>query len=216
MSNQEIRNVAFCPHCGNRAPQRLALEQQFQSRAYTMDGRLLKDDLPSTFYIAICETCNEILVYVDEASIAPGREYFTSSILVWPDRGQLGRAVPEKIREIYSEAFRIKSLAPNAFAVQIRRALEAITEDRGIKKGSLFERLKKLVNQGVLPPVLAEMTDLIRLLGNIGAHSNVSVVRPGHARVIDDFFRAIVEYVYVAPDKLERLKTNLGDLELDD
>jgi len=57
--------------------------------------------------------------------------------LIWPDPGVLHQAVPKAVAECYIEASRIKNLAPNAFAVQIRRALEALCDDRGAKKGIL-------------------------------------------------------------------------------
>lgn len=53
------------------------------------------------------------------------------------------------------------------------------------------------------------MTDVLRLLGNIGAHAAGQSVKLGHVRAIDDFFRAIIEYVYVAPSKLKEFRDRL-------
>jgi hypothetical protein len=80
-------------------------------------------------------------------------------------------------------------------------------------KGSLFERLNGLVENNEIPPVLSEMSDVIRLIGNIGAHASQQNVKPGHVKIIDEFFRAIIEYVYVAPQKIMKLKNQLKVLK---
>lgn len=206
-----IRRVVFCPHCGNRAPQRLIHTQEYLGKSYLMDGSLADDDLPCAYYVAVCETCNEILLYHEVDPSGDDKDFHLTD-LIWPDLGVLHIAVPKAVAGCYEEAARIKNLAPNAFAVQIRRALEALCDDRSAKKGNLVHRLQDLASQGEIPPILAEMTDVLRLLGNIGAHVADRSVKPGHVNAIDGFFRAIIEYVYVAPSKLKRFRDTLDRL----
>jgi len=201
---ETIRRVAFCPHCGNRAPQRLIHTQEYLGRGYSMDGSV-DNTLPCTYFVAVCETCNEILLYDVFCDIVEDKDFHRAN-LVWPNPGVLHQSVPKAIAECYAEAARIKNLAPNAFAVQIRRALEALCDNRSAKKGVLHLRLKDLVSRGEIPPVLAEMTYVLRLLGNIGAHAADQSIKPGHVLAIDDFFRVIIEYVYVAPSKLKEFR----------
>lgn len=205
---EPIRRVAFCPHCGNRAPQRHILTQNYLGEGYSMDGDLAGTNFPCACYVAVCETCNQVLLYHAIIDVVEDKDFHLAD-LIWPDPGVLHRAVPKAVVDCYSEAARIKNLAPNAFAVQIRRALEAICDDRGIKKGALQRRLGELASRGEIPPVLAEMTDVLRLLGNIGAHAADQSVKPGHVWAIDGFFRAVVEYVYVAPSKLKEFRDGL-------
>jgi len=205
---EPIRRVAFCPHCGNRAPQRHIHTQNYLGQGYSMSGDLSDTDLPCAYYVAVCETCNEILLYYAFIDVVEDKDFHLAD-LIWPDPGVLHKAVPKAVAECYSEAVRIKNVAPNAFAVQIRRALEAICDDRGAKKGVLQRRLEGLASQGEIPTILAEMTDVLRLLGNIGAHVADQSVKPGHVQAIDGFFRAVVEYVYVAPSKLKEFRDRL-------
>ena len=207
-----VRKVAFCPHCGNRAPQRLIHTQHFLSYGYSLDGDRSDYDLPSIYFVVECETCHEILLYLAEG-YEPEGNAFHQTDLIWPDPGSLHRSVPRRVREHYEEAARIKNLAPNAFAVQIRRALEAVCEDRGTKKGTLQRKLEELSTRGEIPPVLAQMTDILRLLGNIGAHADEQSVKPGHVSAIDKFFRAIVEYVYVSPSIIRAIRSQLEMLK---
>ena len=126
--------------------------------------------------------------------------------MAYPGSVDLPEPVPINVREVYAEASRIKRSAPNAFAVMLRRALEAVCDDRGVEKGALGERLRKLADHGEVPPLLAEVSDVVRMLGNIGAHASSLSVTVPDTWVLDDFFRAIVEYVYIAPSKLKKYK----------
>ena len=205
--------IGYCPHCGNHAPQRAVHTQPYMAYAYKMDGTKTEADMPSTYIVATCGTCDEILLYHD-FGLYPEEQYpFTKCDLLWPNNGLLHRSVPAKIRAIYNEAYRIRNLAPNAFAVQIRRALEALADDRGANRGNLHRRLQQIAEKGEIPPMLAEMTDVLRLLGNLGAHASGQEVKPGHVSVLDEFFRAVIEYVYVAPSKIAEFREQLAATE---
>jgi len=138
-------------------------------------------------------------------------EEFNYGELSYPESDHLPMAVPSRIRKVYAEAARIKNIAPNAFAVQIRRALEVLCEDRGAKKGNLQNRLSALGDKGEIPSTLAKASDLLRLLGNIGAHGINQDIHPLQVFPIDDFFRAVVEYVYIAPSKLKEFQERLNE-----
>jgi len=122
----------------------------------------------------------------------------------------LDDSVPEHISKIYEEAIRIKNIAPNAFAVQIRKGLEAICKDRGTKKKYLTEQIKELAEKGEIPSNLVEASDVVRLIGNIGAHANNQEVHPMQAFAINDFFKMLIEYIYVSPDRMMQFKASLG------
>jgi hypothetical protein len=202
-----IRRVLYCPHCGNRAPQRLIHRQRYYERSWYVTSGEESRDLWSTF-VAVCETCGKVLLYDNLGDVLDDAE-FEKAELEYPKSGGLSMDVPETIRKVYEEAVRTKEIAPNAFAVQVRRALEALCEDRDAKGHSLAEKLKDLSSRGEIPPVLAEMTDVLRIIGNIGAHGISESVHPLQASAIDEFFKAVIEYVYVAPAKLRAFKEGM-------
>jgi hypothetical protein len=200
-SKRTIRRIAYCTHCGNRAPQELIHTQRYLERAWSYpEGKKTKPSRWSMF-VAVCDTCNQLLLY-ENAGDQTVPEHFDKCELVFPRPSRVSIAVPREIAAIYEEAIRIKELAPNAFAVQIRRALEALASDKGIKKGTLQVQLNQLVKNGDIPPNLARASDLLRTLGNVGAHASSQSVHPLLAHTIDEFFRAVIEYVYVAPKRL--------------
>ncbi len=207
--NPTIKKVAYCPHCGNRAPQRLIHKQNYLERVWSSADGAEAEPAPWSIFIAVCETCNHALLY-ENVGDQFDEDKFDICELVYPSAAGFPVSVPQQIKNVYDEANRIKRLAPNAFAVQIRRAMEVLCEDKGVTTGSLQKRLDKLVDKGEIPPVLAEATDLLRLLGNVGAHGTNQTVHPLLANAIDEFFRAVVEYVYVAPSKLKEFRDTMN------
>lgn len=204
---EQIRKVAYCPHCCNTAPQLLVHHQYHLEKAYaTSDGA--ESEYPWSTFVAVCETCLHVLVY-DNTGNQWEPEQFHLSDLVYPKSSYLHYCVPPLIKNAYNEAHRIKVIAPSAFAVQIRRALEAICDEQGANRGNLQSRLGALSDAGKLPPILSDAGDLLRLLGNIGAHGISETIHPLQANSLDEFFRAIVEYIYIAPYRLNEVKAQM-------
>ncbi len=204
----KISKIAFCPHCGNKAPQRLIHVQTCE-----WVGRTLLDDeeldVGRTYFVASCGTCNHILLYSmygDDHGEEDYAEIFAESHLEYPDSGHLDFSVPASIKQVYENAARIKLSNPDAFAAQIRRALEALCKDRGAEGENLHDMIKDLVNLEKLPATLAAAAGLLKDMGNKGAHADNETIRLNQVDALDKFFRAIVEYVYVAPSMVEALR----------
>lgn len=201
-------HIAFCPHCGNRSPQRVVLEHTYRDVWYSEDGTPSPPDSTpdSEAIVCVCGTCDSLLVY-DGISREETQHW---PELAYPRDFALSKFVPGGVSTIYHEAAMVKRNAPNAFAILIRKALEAICDDRGAPAGTLAKRLKFLSDKGEIPPVLSKVTDVIRVVGNSAAHASLQKITPQMTWAIDDFFRAIVEYVYVAPSKLDEFQKKLA------
>jgi Domain of unknown function (DUF4145) len=195
----------FCPRCGNVSPQLMRYAHKCEEDEWTSEGEAF--GLPSVYFVVSCQTCDGFLVYADYGDIGAADD-FTKAVLVYPGNG-VDASVPERVAAIYSEAARIKRIAPNAFATQIRRALEAVCDDRGGTSGTLATQLKELASRGEIPPPLASLTDTLRTLGNIGAHATDEKIEPWQVESIDELFRAVIEYIYVAPSRLKSFKESL-------
>jgi hypothetical protein len=72
--------------------------------------------------------------------------------------------------------------------------------------------LKELAERGEIPPVLAQVTHILRMLGNIGAHGKIEA---RHVQAIDEFFHAVVEYIYVAPRRVKEFQDALNAANFD-
>jgi hypothetical protein len=95
----------------------------------------------------------------------------------------------------------------NAFAVMLRRAMEALCEDRGVSGSDLQKGLRELANRREIPRVLAEVTVISRRLA--GADMASKKMTWALAWDMDSFLEAVVHYVYVAPGKLETFRQRL-------
>jgi hypothetical protein len=218
------QRIGYCPHCGNVSTHRLFYEYEATAKEYDRRSGLREDTKITYWYcLAVCETCDlAILYYFDgEGSYDPDGSDLQNARIVWPVVFDLSDAVPDGVRRSYLEAARIRQIAPTAYAVQIRRSLEAICDDRGAVRGTLQKRLQDLAFKNQIPPVLAEMSEIVRVLGNIGAHANEHQISAYDAQVIDEFFRSIVEYVYEAPKRIQDFRRMLAKfgkqpLHLDD
>jgi hypothetical protein len=143
------------------------------------------------------------------ASLKPGEKPLSIDIpylQLWPPTASFSSDVPERIRTIYDEARLVQKRSPSSFAVQLRRAFEALVKDRQAEGRTLNAQVQWMIDHGQLPDVFAEMMHVARMIGNLGAHDAEQDVTDHDAEVSDKFFRAIVEYLYVAPALLERVK----------
>jgi hypothetical protein len=211
----DVRHVAYCPHCGNRAPQLLRFTHDYAGDGYRDDGTLDEGAIPGTYFLAECETCHDLLLY-HAMGWEQNNNYFPIADLMYPKGPDLGKQVPESVRACYLEASLVKNNAPNAYAVMIRRALEAICDDRDVKGRNLAKRLSVLAERGEIPGRLSEMTTVLRTVGNAGAHRSELSVTPPMTWAMDQFFRTIVEYVYIAPGRLKEFTVRLQKLNKQD
>lgn len=107
MSNSQ---VAFCPHCGNTAPQTLLLKHFCRATAYGSDGSKDEEGLPVDYFVAECQTCHELLVYCDYMGFR-GEGEFHKADMVYPTGVDLHESIPSTVRDCYSEAARIHNAA---------------------------------------------------------------------------------------------------------
>lgn len=206
--------VLGCHHCGNTTPhQRVASHRGRQLFEQDGDRRYYEDYDYDLFQ---CPTCRGVSVFGDfvtypNHSTFSARRIYPHGSNLLPEQHKLATVdcIPARIVKLYDEIAPLRHSAPNAFAVQIRRGLEFICRDKQARGDTLFQQLKDLAARGTFPGYFAEITDLMRHIGNLGAHATKRDLDIYDAELLDDFFRSVVEYVYVAPSKIERLKQRL-------
>jgi hypothetical protein len=209
--------IRLCYHCNNVTPHELIVDGKVSKLFDEIeldDGKTQEVIEPFYYALLKCGTCGDYSLLGDFEQLLP--KYMSSYPVLYPTSDTLDPSVPKKISLVYTEASRIRHKAPNAFAGQIRRALEFLCKDQNATGRNLYGQIKSLVDMGIIPPTLAEMTTLIRMLGNIGVHAAEDEVSIWDAQLIDEFFRSIIEYVYVAPSKITRLKLRLDQRNLVD
>jgi hypothetical protein len=213
-------SVRHCSHCNNVT----TCEVVYQTTTLklwedgTVWGKSGDDDWtrdwlthfePFRYCVVQCFTC-EHLSLLGEFEVVVNNSDLHNLPQLYPIQLEFSENIPESIKNTYVEAATIRVRAPHAYAAQIRKGLEDICQNKGATGRTLFQQLQSLVEMGVLPSTLAEMTDLIRQIGNAGVHSDGSKISIIDTDLIDDFFRFVIEYVYVAPAKISELKRRIA------
>jgi ribosomal protein S27E len=206
----KMEQIVSCPHCGNETTHEILKQVNASEKMYST----LKPDnwfeINVTFYLTRCKTCRNISLFAD-SEIDEKQGKLSEASIFYPKQNYFGNEVPETILKTYKEAKRIKNISPTAFAVMIRKGLEFLCIDKKAKGKTLNTQLKDLSKNGIIPQTLIEMGDTLRFLGNQGAHATNYAMGYPEVESIDDFFTAMIEYVYVAPAKLDRLKETIRE-----
>ena len=201
----------FCDHCNNDTFQTIIAAEP--SRAGKME---------ITYTMSKCTICQgvtlrkhpgNLTVEIKPGSVAQPRDL--TSIQLWPPSVTFSSDVPSRVQAIYSEARHVQRKSPSSFVVQLRRAFEAIAKDKKAEGRNLNAQIQWLIDQNQLPNVFAGMMHIARMIGNAGAHDAEEVTFQD-VEVADSFFKAIIEYLYVAPALLAeaqaaRAKQNRGE-----
>ena len=193
---------SFCAHCGNITLQTILLIE-------VING----DEAARTYTLSKCQICDGIVLRKHpgdwNAPLRPGEKPLDKDIpseQLWPEALTLPQEAPARVSQIYQEACTIKRQSPSSFVVQIRRALEAVAHDQNAQGNTLQAKTEWLIKSGLLPEVFGEMTHISRMIGNLGAHDAEKDVMPQDVEIADEFFRAVIEYLYVARAKVARVK----------
>lgn len=176
-----------CDHCGNRT---------FKIWIGSYEAQNSEQDLVE-YELYRCTICQHVILQ---------KKSKKNVEQLWPPSLEFPPDVPERIRRIYDEARYVKSKSPSSFVVQVRRALEAVTKERNAEGRALFDKINWLIQNEHLPQVFGEMSHISRLIANLGAHDAEIDVKLNDADIVDEFFRAIIEYIYIAPAKVARIK----------
>lgn len=164
-----------------------------------------------------CETCGGLNIYggffnfeipissLPQAKLHPKG----SDILPPPHTLSPKQPIPKKVLQLYEEVWPLRYRAPAAFVGQVRRLLEFICSDKGATGDNLFKKLQDLSAKGVFPGYFTQISDLLRKVGNMGAHAVEEKLSVWDAELIDDFFRSIIDYVYIAPARIKRMEDRL-------
>lgn len=182
------RYKSHCEHCGNTT---------FKSRIGSPHKAYNSEQEYVEYTLYSCEICEHVILLRESAQL-------------WPSSVTFPPEVPERIRTIYEEAKYVKSKSPSSFVVQIRRGLEVVAKDKNAKGKDLFAKIDWLIQHEGLPQVFGQMSHISRLFGNLGAHDTERDVKPSDADIVDEFFRAIIEYIYIAPAKVNLIKILMG------
>jgi Domain of unknown function (DUF4145) len=155
--------------------------------------------------MSLCSACDTVNLSVQD----DGGEI----TVLYPKPPSDLEGLPEEIARAYKAARAVRLIDANAFAVLLGRVLELVCINRKANGDTLFKQLNDLATRGEIPGPLAAMADQLRILRNIGAHATLGELSRGEVPVLDDICGAILEYVYSAPHRVDRVAKRIAELK---
>jgi Domain of unknown function (DUF4145) len=201
-----------CGHCNNRTAMeivavRASLEDLVEGTGSSpiMEGYI--------FQLLVCPACNGVNLgnYYHADFLGDENDTEVTTIL-YPQPEKAPKALPQPVLSAYLAACKVRGIDVNAYAVLLGRVLEIVCEDRKANGDTLYKKLEDLGNRGEIPHPLVEMAHSLRQLRNVGAHASLGELTAKEIPFLNDLCRAILEYVYSAPDLVEKAKKRLGEI----
>lgn len=128
-------------------------------------------------------------------------------VFMYPAPRRLSHEIPRQLRAEFDEARKcFAAKAYGATVVMVRRTLEGTAQHEGVDKRTLDEALKELQAQGKIDGMLAEWADLLRVVGNDGAHFTGNAVDREDAEDSLDFAEALLDHLYVLRKRFDAFK----------
>jgi hypothetical protein len=216
------QNMGRCNYCGNHT---LHLTLQIFTLQINHDNDNLEIDYQEveeiikkagradelTWLIQECVTCKGLLlkekhIHEDEDEGQYGWEEFK---ILYPVTKAPSENLPSPVMKVYEAALKVKPIDPSAFAVLAGRILEAACNHEKAQGRNLAQKLEYLAKSERIPTTLVKMAQQVRLLRNLAAHDAEDEVTEKDVPIILEFLEAILEYLYVAPAKIQAVQKRL-------
>jgi hypothetical protein len=135
--------------------------------------------------------------------------------LLWPSPSrEMSSSVPESLRLEHKEARTcFDTAAYTATVVMVRRTLEGVCAENGIKKQPLIRALQQMNAEGLVEGRLLEWAQELRVLGNEGAHFTGHRVSRQDAQDALALAEALLDYLYVFSAQFAEFKARRNQRE---
>lgn len=208
--------IIKCFHCGNETLMKKVGEYSWGSR----DVAYSDFDFLYRFEMFACPVCHKVTLretYSDETMIRgyDNLIYEDEKKILYPLNSIDNNSVPQKVKEAYEAALKIKGIDKYVALMALRRTLELLLKDKGAVKWSLKDKIEEIAVKGLLPDTLKEASALAKMLGDTAAHDKELDIEQYDVEAIAEFIGFIIEYLYVVPDKINTYKKRLDHISND-
>ncbi len=200
--------IMVCGNCGNNTTWELH-EPYVTDKKYPYGTHELSEVVE--YCTLMCATCSQPTLLLTKKIYEEVDTQLHSEIseILYPVATKRLNNLPEVVEKRYNSAIKVRLIEPNACAVLVGRTLEAACNHEQAQGRTLAQKLNYLAQNGRIPNTLAEMARQLKELRNLGAHDAEDEVTEEDVPIILDFLEAILEYLYVAPAKIEAVRTRL-------
>jgi len=195
------KTFLFCSRCGKASVHILLSSVSSDERRCSADGHVHHE--PSTYFLFQCAGCIGISLYIWSALHQPESEFGECT---YPLCESDNDAIPVKVALAYRDAEKVRFQSTNAYAVMVRRVLETIAEEQGIKTPNLFDAMSQLCSKSIMPSYVVEAIKWLRRLGNEGAHAGKTKLDGVDNEVIASSLSIVIQHFYIFPAQVQLFK----------
>lgn len=208
MPEKRISSFVVCDRCGTGTIHSLLCLAESDIEYTDAEGFSMAE--PATYRMLQCNGCLRVSLYVWSNLHSPDTEVGERQ---YPSEPQY--CLPASVQAAYLEARKVKRQSASAYGIMVRRVLEAVSRDRGIKSRSLATSLSELVRKEQMSPQLVEAITIMRTLGNASAHNPDRPMNEHHVAIIERFLDALLEHVYLLSADIDSFK-QLENIDFDE
>ena len=124
---------------------------------------------------------------------------------IYPSMRSPASELPEKAKTYLQQAYDTLA-APDAAAVMAGSAVDAMLKDKGLEKGTLYERIDQAVQQQLLTKAMGDWAHWVRLGSNRPRHVDKDKphVSAKEAAQSVEFAEALGHFLYVLTSRIEK------------
>lgn len=154
-----------------------------------------------------CGNCgNFVQVFWSAEELSGSRGLHNFLLQPWPKGSYRAPEYwPEAIQRFWLQAHTsLDSENFDATSVMVRSALQAALREQKAQGKTLKDEIDYLSKKGILPPVIKEWSDELRLLGNTSAHPSLddSPVAKEDVQDAVEFLDSLLRYLYDLPKQI--------------
>jgi len=198
-ANDFTRLIFECPNCRAKCQFSMAWHSGGKAAVWYIHGHI-------TRYVLTCTSCREPIFLQTKRVEAQFPQESTVEHQFPPTGLKPDPSIPAVVAVDLREASICLSIgAWNASAAMCRRALQSCMKDKGANpKDDLFDQVKELKEQNIIPDLVYQMAHTIRKKGNMGAHPGRDpitneAVSEKEAREVFRIVEFVFKYVYELP-----------------
>ncbi len=184
--------IPRCPHCGVDRPNLATVFNQFTTNS---EGGSRKK-----WRAYVCARCGGITT-----AYANDDDYIVDGIFPTDEANlESSDAIPERAREYLRQALASRQ-APAGAVMLAASCVDAMLKDKGYTEGSLYTRIAKAANDGLITGGMAKWAHRVRLDSNDQRHSDVNAGLPqaADAKRSIAFAEALAQFMFVLPAMVE-------------
>lgn len=228
-TDEPLYQMGICPNCPSDTQQQFLFGTEESSGPITDRGRLVAYEQLVVLSLFRCIRCQNILLYetmpetlsgirpeeldyyaADGVSRISAAQFLEISSLLYSTKNEspkeksiLDPSTPELVRDCYEIGTKVRPISKDLYALQLRKALEAVCKDKGAsehiasgKRAMLWQQIDELKKQNVVGEFISKAALELKDISNTGAHYSQRAVSDADIRKLENLLGLITNYVY--------------------